>query len=117
MKESILSERSLLFAIRAVKAYPHLCTEKKEFVLSKQLLKSGTAIGALIREAAHEESTSDFVHKFAIAQKESNETLYWMELLNRTDYISNAAYESLQSDATEILKMLTASIKTVKAKR
>ncbi len=117
MEKSILAERSLLFAIRIVKTYQHLCTKKKEFVISKQLLRSGTAIGALIREAAHAESPADFVHKFAIAQKESNETLYWLELLQHTGYLTTLEYESLQTDTTELLKMLTASIKTMKAKR
>ena len=117
MKESILAERSLLFAIRIVKLYKFLCAEHKEFVLSKQLLRSGTAVGALVREANHAESLADFIHKMSIALKECNESVYWIELLWRTDYLGIPEYESIQDDATQILKMLIASIKTAKSKR
>jgi len=91
-----------------------LCEKKKEFVLSKQILRSGTSVGAMVRESEHAESKNDFVHKMAIAQKEINETLYWLELLNATEYLSTAENKSLNSDAVEIIKMITSSIKTAK---
>ncbi|MDI6752424.1 MAG: four helix bundle protein [bacterium] len=114
MKESVLKNKSFRFAVRIVNLYKHLCDEKKEFVLSKQILRSGTSVGAMIREAEHSESKADFVHKMAIAQKEINETIYWLELLCETGYISTNEFESLNADAVEIIKMLTSSIKTAK---
>ncbi|MDI6736843.1 MAG: four helix bundle protein [Endomicrobiia bacterium] len=114
MKESVLKNKSFRFAVRIVSLYKHLCDEKKEFVLSKQILRSGTSVGAMIREAEHSESKADFVHKMAIAQKEINETIYWLELLCETGYISTNEFESLNADAVEIIKMLTISIKTAK---
>ncbi len=110
----VLKDKSLAFSIRIVKLYKYLSAEKSEFVLSKQLLRSGTAIGALQREAEHAESKMDFIHKYAIAQKECNETLYWLELLFKTDYLNQQEYESLLYDAEELMKLLTSSIKTVK---
>lgn len=88
--------------------YKYLSTEKKEYVLSKQLLRSGTSIGALIREGEHGESKADFVHKYAIAQKECYETLYWLELLKGTEFINQHEFESLSNDAIELMKMITA---------
>lgn len=116
MKESILKQKSFMFAVRVVNLYKHMCAEKKEFVLSKQILRSGTSVGAMIREAEHAESKADFVHKMAVAQKEINETIYWLELLCETGYISKNEFESLNTDAVEIIKILTSSIKTVKKK-
>lgn len=83
--------------------------------MSKQLLRSGTAIGALYREAEQAESKADFIHKMAIAQKECNETIYWLELLNATEYLSNAEFESVNVDATELMKLITSIIKSTKA--
>jgi len=114
MKESILKNKSFRFAVRIVNLYKYLCDEKKEFVLSKQVLRSGTSVGAMVREAEHSESKADFVHKMAIAQKEINETIYWLELLNATEYLSLEMFNSLNNDAVEIIKMLTSSIKTAK---
>ena len=88
--------------------------DKKEYVLSKQLLKCGTSVGAMVREAEHSESKTDFIHKIAIAQKEINETLYWLELLKETGYITDKQYESINSDAIEIIKLLISIIKTTK---
>lgn len=85
MKNNIVKNKTFNFAIRIVKLYQYLCTEKKEFTLSKQLLRSGASIGAMAREAEHAESKNDFIHKFAIAQKEANETVYWLELLKATE--------------------------------
>lgn len=88
--------------------------EKKEFVLSKQVLRSGTAIGALVREAEYGQSKADFVNKLSIALKEANETEYWIELLNDTGYLDNKLFDSLIFDCKELLRLLIASIKTAK---
>src|SRR4030042_3830228 len=101
MKESVLKNKSFKLAVRIVNLYKYLCDEKKEFVLSKQILRSGTSVGALIREAEHSESKADFVHKMAIAQKEINETIYWLELLCETGYLSTQEFEGLNADAVE----------------
>ena len=116
MKENILKDKSLLFAIRIVNLYKFLITEHKEYVLSKQVLRSGTSVGAMIREAEFGQSKSDFIHKLSIAQKEINETIYWLELLNKTEYLLNDFYESINLDAIEIIKLITSSIKTAKSK-
>jgi len=116
MKESALKIKSFRFAIRIVNLYKYLCEEKKEFVLSKQILRSGTSVGSMVYEAEHSESKADFVHKLAIAQKEINETLYWLELLKETDYISNKEFDNLNVDAVEIIKIITSSLKTAKSK-
>jgi four helix bundle protein len=114
LKENKIKSKSFSFAVRIVKLYQYLKNEKNEFVISKQLLKSGTSIGALIRESEHSESKSDFIHKLAIAQKETNESLYWLELLFSTDIISKEQFESINNDAVEIIKILTAIIKSTK---
>jgi len=114
MKESILAEKSFDFSIRIVNFYKYLTDTKKEYVLSKQLLRSGTAIGALQSEGSYAESKVDFIHKYGIAQKECNETIYWLKLLYRTDYINQKEFESLTNDATELMKIITASIITAK---
>lgn len=93
-----------------------LTSKMKGFVMSKQVLRSGTSVGAMVREAEHTGSKHDFIHKLAIAQKEINETLYWLELLFKTDYINQTEYESLTLDATELLKLLTSIIKTTKSR-
>ena len=117
MKQNILKEKSLLFAIRIVNLYKFLCDDKKEFVLSKQILRCGTSVGAMVREAEFSESDLDFIHKLAIAQKEINETIYWLELLFKTNYITDKQFESISSDAIELIKIITSSIKTVKLKQ
>jgi four helix bundle protein len=114
MKGNILKEKSFKFSVRIVNLYKHLCEEKKEFVLSKQLLRSGTSVGAMVREAEHSESKSDFIHKMAIAQKEINETIYWLELMCETEFLSNKEFDSINDDAVELIKMLTSIIKTAK---
>ncbi|HET8574333.1 MAG TPA: four helix bundle protein [Edaphocola sp.] len=116
MSQSILKEKSFAFAISVVKAYKTLAEEKKEFVMSKQLLRSGTSVGANIREAKNAESKNDFVHKLGIAQKECDEALYWLELLYFTEYINKGAFEKLSDEATQILKMLRSTILTIKQK-
>jgi four helix bundle protein len=115
MKEkSIIQEKSMDFAVRIVSLYKVLVNDKKEYVLSKQILRSGTSIGANIREAHNAESKADFVHKLGIAQKETDETLYWLELLHKTDYLSFNDFETYSSDASEILKILRSIILTTK---
>lgn len=115
MKENIVKNKSFGFAIRIVKLYQYLVTEKKEYVLSKQLLRSGTSVGAMVRESEHAETKKDFIHKMAIAQKEINEAVYWLELLKETDYLIQEEFMSLNSDAIEIIKLITSIIKSTKA--
>jgi four helix bundle protein len=116
MKSSTLRDKSFQFAIRIVHLNQYLVETKKEYVLSKQILRAGTSPGAMIREAGFAESLHDFIHKMAIARKEISETQYWMDLLYAGDYLTDAEYQSLYSDAEEIAKMLTASIKTARNK-
>ena len=115
MKENVLKTKSFRFAVRIVELYKYLWDSKKEFIISKQILRSGTSVGANIREAEHSESKSDFVHKMAIAQKEINETLYWLELLNVSNCINTKQFNSINADAVEIIKLITTSIKTAKS--
>ncbi len=110
-------EKSRAFALRMIKVYQYLQEQKKENVLSKQLLRSGTAIGALIREAEQAESRADFVHKLSIALKEANETEYWLELLTESGYLEFSAGQSGMADGNVILELRTAIIKTTKARR
>lgn len=103
---NIIQEKSFAFAIRIVNLYKYLVTEKKEFVLSKQLLRSGTSIGANIEEAIGGASEKDFLNKLTISYKEARESIYWLKLLNATDYISENEFQSLFNDAEEICKIL-----------
>ena len=112
--KNVLQDKSYAFAIRVVKLVQFLRSEKNEFVLSKQLLRSGTAIGALIREAEYGQSKADFVSKMTIALKEANETEYWVNLLFDTGYIDEKLFESFKTDCKELLKMLISTIKTSK---
>jgi four helix bundle protein len=114
MKENVVKEKSFSFALRIVELYRFLTDEQREFVLSRQLLRSGTAIGALVREAEQAESRADFIHKMAIALKEANESPYWIDLLNQSGYIDKNGYESIYPEIIELLKMLTAIIKSSK---
>ena len=111
----MIKSKSFGFSVRIVKLYQYLCEHKKEFVLSKQLLRSGTCVGAMVREAEHAESKNDFNHKMGIAQKEINETIYWLELLHATDYLTKEEFESINSNAVEIIKLVTSIIKTTKS--
>lgn len=117
MKESPMKTKSYLFAVRIVKLSQFLQSDKKEFVLSKQVLRSGTAIGALIREAEFAQSNADYINKFSISLKEANETLYWLDLLCDTDYLETKQHSSIQSDCKELIAMLITTIKTLKDKR
>jgi TIGR02436 family protein len=114
MGNSILADKSFNFAIRIVNLYKYLSENKSEYVLSKQLLRSGTAIGALQSEGSYAESKVDFVHKYGIAQKECNETIYWLRLLHATNYINQKEFESLEFDAVELMKLISSSIITAK---
>lgn len=115
MKENIIKNKSFKFAIKIVNLYQFLCDEKREFVLSKQLLRSGTSVGAMVREAEHAETKADFRHKMGIAQKEINETIYWLELLKETDYLSTEQFVGIHNDAIEIIKIITSILKTTKS--
>lgn len=115
MKESILRDKSYKFALRIVKLYKFISTEKREFVLSKQVLRSGTSIGANIEEANQAESKNDFIHKLSISQKEAFETEYWLRLLRDSEYIEIKLANSFIEDCRELQKLLTASIKTTKS--
>jgi four helix bundle protein len=114
MKENIIKDKSFAFAVRIVRLYQYLQESKKEFVLSKQLLRSGTSVGAMIREAEHAETKIDFKHKMAVAQKEANETIYWLELLKETGYLTTAEFDSINENAMEVIKLITSIIKKTK---
>ncbi len=113
-KEIILKVKSFNFAVRVTRLYKYILENKHENVLNKQLLRSGTAIGALVREAQNAESKPDFIHKLAIAQKECDEAIYWLELLETTDFISKKEFESMNRDAIALLKMIRSAIITTK---
>ena len=111
MKENVIMEKSMAFSVRIVNLCKYLSKEKIEYVMSKQICKSGTSIGANIAEAQRAQSTADFVSKMKIALKEANETQYWLQLLHHTNYLSDKAFESIHEDLTQILKILTAICK------
>lgn len=111
---SIVVTKSYCFAIRVVAIYKLLVEERKEYVLSKQLLRSGTAIGALVREAQHAQSRADFVDNMSVALKEANETAYWISLLNDTGYLSVEFFSALSNDCDELLRLLVKIVKTTK---
>ena len=112
--DSILEQKSFQFAIRIVKLCKYLRSTKKEYTLSKQLLRSGTSIGANIAEAQQAQSKADFVAKLSIALKETTEAKYWIRLMSATGYLSEQEYRSIVSDCVELEKMLVASVKTSK---
>ena len=113
-RKSILKDKSFAFAVHIVSVCQILTEDKREYLISKQLLRSGTSIGALIREAQNAESKKDFIHKLAVSQKECDESLYWLELLKETKYIDEQEYENINNEATELLKMLRSAIITSK---
>jgi len=114
-KENVLKSKSYAFALRIVNLYKHLCTNEKEYVLSKQVLRSGTSIGANIAEGNRAQSRMDFVHKLSISLKEADETEYWLNLLRDSKYITAEQADSLLTDCLQLQKILTSSIKTAKA--
>ena len=114
MKRGAILEKSMAFAIRVVNLYKYLRDEKREYVLSKQLLRSGTSIGANVREAHYGQSRSDFTAKMSIALKEASGTAYWLELLAKTEYLTTEQYESMKTDCSEVAKLLTTIVKNSK---
>ena len=111
MKENVIRNKSFAFSVRIVNLYQYLTKEKKEFVISKQLYRCCTSIGANVAEAQRAQSTADFVNKLKIAMKEANETQYWLQLLYETKYITDKEFHSIHNDVVEILKILTAICK------
>jgi len=115
MKENVVATKSLEFAFQVVTVCKKLVEVKKEYVLSKQFLRSGTAIGALVRESVHAESRADFIHKLSIALKEANETEYWLLLLEKGGYLEKEEMVLLQKKCDELIRLLASSVKTAKA--
>ena len=113
--KGVIKNKSYVFAIRIVKLAQFLQLEQKEFVLSRQVLKSGTSIGALVIEAKFAQSTLDFIHKMSISLKEANETSYWLSLLRDTNYIEEKLFNSLQKDCAELITLLVSIVKTTKS--
>lgn len=116
MSKNIIVTKSFAFAVRTVKLYEYLKKEKQEFMLAKQVLRSGTSIGANVEEAIAGQSAADFIHKLSIARKESRETSYWLRLLYETGYIAESQFISIHADCEEIIKILNSIIITSKAK-
>ena len=114
MKENVVQQKSFAFAIRVVNAYKYLTEQKKEFVLSKQLLRSGTSIGANVEEATGGQSKKDFIAKISISYKEARETKYWLNLLTATDYLDEKLSKSLLDDTEELCKILSSILLTTK---
>ena len=112
--DNIIVEKSFAFAIRIVNLYKYLHTQKREFIMAKQLLRCGTSIGANIAESQNAQSTADFLSKLNIALKEATETKYWLRLLHSTEYLSNEQFDSIYSDSVEIEKILVAIVKSIK---
>ena len=112
MDTNVIAEKSFQFAVRIVNLYKYLTSQNKEYVLSKQILRSGTSIGANVSEAIRGQSKADFTAKMSIALKEASETNYWLRLLCATEYITTEQRESLSADLTELLSLLTAICKT-----
>jgi four helix bundle protein len=114
MKDNVVMDKSFAFAVKIVKLVKSVQDQKKEYLLTKQLIRSGTSIGANIREGDNAESKADFIHKLSIAQKECSETIYWLELLKETEYINEAQFQSVQTNAVELIKLLTSILKSTK---
>ena len=116
MASSVMKEKSFLLATRIIKLYKYLVEEKREYVLAKQVLRSGTSVGANVREAQNAQSVKDFIHKLAIAQKECDETLYWLELLENAEFLSTEEFESIHEQCNEVMKIITSALMTSKKK-
>ena len=112
--ENTVMNKSYAFALRVIKLYKYLVSEKKEYVLSKQLLRSGTSIGALIKEGEHAQSKADFLNKMNVALKEANETEYWIELLRDSEYLSITESISILDDTSELIRLLASIVKSTK---
>lgn len=116
MSDNAIKDKSKVFAVRVVRMYQYLSGRKGELVLSKQLLRSGTSIGANVREALQGQSKRDFTAKMSIALKEASETQYWLELLYETEYLTEREYESIRTDCEELIKVLTSIVKSSRSK-
>lgn len=116
MGESILLNKSKAFALRIIKLYKYLVEQKCEYILSKQLLRCGTSIGANVKESAFAQSRADFTAKLFIAQKECAETEYWLELLSESEYINKEEFDSIYADCQELMRLIVASTKTLQGK-
>ncbi len=114
MAESLTFDKSKDFAIRNVKLFGYLCNEKHEYIMSKQLMRCGTSIGANLADALYGTSRKDFLAKISISLKECAETRYWLELLHKTDYLSDSQYDSINHDCTELIKLLSSTIVTTR---
>ena len=114
--DNVVQIKSYAFAVRIIKVFKYLSEQKKEFVLSKQLLRCGTSIGANVRESEHAQSKADFIHKLSISLKEANETEYWLDLLYETNYLTDEEFRNVKNKNIEILKLLTSIINTSKNK-
>jgi len=114
VKDNVIKDKSYRFALRMIKAYKYLTQEQREFILSKQVLRSGTTIGALIREGEHAQSKADFVNKMSIALKEANEIEYWLMLLKDSEYFDEKSYTSIHQDCDELIRLLVSIIKTAR---
>ena len=112
MDENIIENKSFQFAVRIVNLYKHLISDKKEYVMSKQLLRCGTSIGANVAEAERGQTKADFYSKLSIALKESHETYYWLRLLKTTEYLTEKEFVSIEKDIKEIIALLMAICKT-----
>ena len=115
-RKIIIKEKNFAFASRIVKLFKYLAQNKHEYVIGKQLLRSGTAVGALVREAQNTESTADFIHKLGIAQKECDETIFWLELLKDNDFLTEKEFESINQEGIELLKIIRSIIISTKQK-
>ena len=114
MAVGLIQKKSRDFAIRIIECYKYLCDKKSEYVLSKQLLRCGTSIGANAHEAMNAQSRADFISKYSISLKEANETAYWLDILQATNYIENEQFESLNDECDELIKLLTSALKKLK---
>ena len=115
--DNVIVDKSKAFALRIINLYKYLCEEKHEYILSKQLIRSGTSIGANITEAIRGQSNADFTAKINIALKEASETEYWLELLHKSDYLTNEQFDSIHSDCVEILKILMSILNSLRKKK
>ncbi|MBO7228470.1 MAG: four helix bundle protein [Bacteroidales bacterium] len=116
MRDSIILNKSKAFALRIIKLYKYLNEAKREYILSKQLLRCGTSIGANVKEAVYAQSKADFTAKLFIAQKECAETEYWIELLYESEYINKDEFDSIYEDCQELMKLIVASTKTLQGR-
>ena len=116
MKENILANKTIDFAVEIIRFYQYLCYRKKEYILSKQILRSGTSIGANVRESRNAQSDADFINKLNIALKEADETQYWLEIMEKSEIISKEQFKKFNKDVNEIISILVSTLKTLRRK-